>query len=172
MGGPQSPALVENTVIAQLAAQDQKAHSYVDSFPQGADSAAKAQWIGGLDQVAWGYQQFGQVADWLQRQGLPQAGQRLSATLTNLSQARNMYIEMYASTLQAENVRAGIWRQAVQFGSAQISQANDYQNAVANNWVQDMFDINENRCYGCHRIIGAPGGGYCHDCARNRGWVL
>jgi hypothetical protein len=49
--------------------------------------------------------------------------------------------------------------------------ADAYQNVVAQNWVQGMFDVNENRCHDCHRIIGLPGGGYCYDCARRRGWV-
>lgn len=130
-----------------------------------------ANWIGGLGQLEWGYQRFRPVCAWLEQQGLPQARQRLDARVSNLAQARNIYIGMYNDKVRVENTQAGIWQNAVQFGTSQVMAANAHQNAVAQNWVQGMFDVNENRCYDCHRIIGLPGGGYCYDCARRRGWV-
>jgi hypothetical protein len=167
----QPPAAVEASVLVSLDSQDVAANTYVNTFPVGAASAAMANWIGGLGQVEWGYQRFRPVCGWLEQQGLPRARQRLDTTVSNLARARDIYVGMYNDRVRVENTQAGILQDAVRFGTSQVMAANAHQNAVAQNWVQGMFDVNEKRCYDCHRIIGLPGGGYCYDCARRRGWV-
>ena len=78
---------------------------------------------------------------------------------------------MYNDKLRLENTQAGIRQNAIKFGASQVMAANNHQNAVAQNWVQGIFDVNEKRCYDCHKIIGVTGGGYCYDYSRRRGWV-
>jgi hypothetical protein len=171
MNDSQSPAGMEAAVLAALDRHDAALNNYVHTFPLGASSSAMANWIGGLGPVEWGYQQLRPVCGWLEHQGLPGARRRLDAGLSNLAQARNIYIEMYNDRVQVENTQADIWRDAIRFGTIQTMAANSYQNAAAQQWLQDMFDVNEHRCFDCHTIIGTPGGGYCYKCARSRGWV-
>jgi hypothetical protein len=171
MNDSQSPAGVEASVLAALDRHDAAVNSYVNTFPLGASSSAMANWIGGLGPVEWGYQQFRPVCGWLEQQGLPKARWRLDAALSKLAQARNIYIEMYNDRVRVENTQAGIWRDAIQFGTIQTMAANSYQNVAAREWLQGMFDVNEHRCFDCHTIIGTPGGGYCYKCARSHGWV-
>jgi len=172
MTNPQSPEAVEKSALAAIASQDAQAHAYIESFPVGAHSSAMAQWINGLAQVEWGYRQYSPTATWLQQQGRPQVWQRLDATLRDLAQARDTYIATYNDTLQTENKIAGIWQNAYQFRTQQMIAAADYQRAVSQQQVQQWLDVNEQRCFDCHRYIGIAGGGHCYDCARRRGWVL
>src|SRR5713226_6070580 len=132
----QPPAAVEASVLAALDSQDAAANTYVNTFPVGTASSAMANWIGGLSQVEWGYQQCQPVCGWLEQQGLPRARQRLDATLSNLAQARNLYIGMYNDKIRMENTQAGILQDAVRFGTSQVMAADAYQNVVAQNWVQ------------------------------------
>jgi hypothetical protein len=167
----QPPAAVEASVMVSLDSQDAAARAYFNTFPVGAASSAMANWIGGLGQVEWGYQRLRPACGWLEQQGWPRARQRLDASVGNLARNRDIYVGMYNDRVRVESTQAGIWQDAVRFGTSQVMAANAHQNAVAQNWVQGMFDVNEKRCYDCHRIIGLPGGGYCYDCARRRGWV-
>jgi hypothetical protein len=167
----QSPADAEASLLAEINRQDAAANTYLNTFPFGAPSSAIAVFINGLGPVEFGYQRLRPACAWLEQQGRPAARQRLDNALNWLAGQRATYVQMYNDKVQAENRQAGIWQQAVQFGTSQVMAANNYQNAVANRWVQDMFDVNENRCYDCHQIIGVPGGGYCYNCARARGWV-
>ena len=167
----QPPAVVEASLLAGMDRQDAIKENYLNSFPLGSASSTMATWIQGLDQGIWTYQQLRPMCGWLEQQGLPHARQRLETTLGNLARARDIYIGMYNDKLRLESTQAGIWQNAVQFNTSQMMAANNYQNAVGQNWVQGMFDVNEKRCYDCHKIIGVTGGGYCYDCARRHGWV-
>lgn len=167
----QPPAVAQASLLAEMNRQDAAALAYLNSFPLGAPASAIAVWINGLGPVEWGYQQLQPACARLEQQGWPAARQRLDSALSWLAGQRSTYVQMYNDKVQVETRQAGIWQQAVQFGTSQVMAATNHANAVANNWVQDMFDVNENRCYDCHRIIGVPGGGYCYNCARNRGWV-
>jgi len=165
------PAAVEQAVLTALNTEAQQIHIYLQTCPVGAPPAVMGRWINGLDQFVWNFQALAPLADWLRRQGLPQAGQRLAFLLRDLSSARDTYIQMYQGMVQTQMTFADIWRDAHNFATANVLAATRYSNAVFAKWQQDMFDITENRCYDCHRFINIPGGGYCLDCARRRGLI-
>jgi hypothetical protein len=171
MPGPQPPASVERATLAGLEATAQQALNYVKGCPLGAPPGVMIGWITNLDQYAWAFQQFAPVADWLKRQGFPEAQRRLSVTLRDLSNARSIYVQMYQGMLKTPVVIDKIWKDANNVAAANVLASTNYSNAVFAKWQQDMFDIMEQRCYDCKRIIGIPAGGYCWECARKRGWV-
>jgi hypothetical protein len=74
MGSPQSPAAVQNNVMATLGTLQAQMASYTNTFPQGwgVPSASIAQWIDGFSQKLWQFQQYIPVGEWLKAQGLPQ----------------------------------------------------------------------------------------------------
>jgi hypothetical protein len=173
MGNPQPPTAVQDSAMAALGTLETQMRSYINTFPEGwgVTSASIAQWIDGFSQRLWQFQQYVPVGEWLKAQDLPQVTQWLDAAIRDLRQAQNVYIETYQNTVTEENKRLGIWQEAGRFAADQIQQATAYQNAVFNRSMQGLFDVNEENCFDCHRYIGIPGGGYCYDCARARGWV-
>ncbi len=128
-------------------------------------------WINGLDGHAWYYQQMAPLANWLERQSLPQTAQLLNFTLRDLNNARSTYAQMYQNMLNTEIAIAQIWGAASSFAATNVLAATRYSNAVFERWQQGMFDVMEKNCYDCHTFINVPGGGYCYDCARRRGLV-
>jgi len=169
---PQSPvAAVQASLFARMDSQDTATSNYVNSFPLGSSSSVQAEWINGLSAEIAAYLRFQQECQWLQRQGLPQAQQRLEAKVTDLDNAFNIYMETYSDTLNAERERGVIVQEAVQFGTVQALMANAYQVAAANGWVTGLEDINENRCLYCHQRPQLPGYPYCLECARELGLV-
>jgi hypothetical protein len=168
-----SPEIVQNNVLATLNGQDQRWRAYANTFPTGygVPSGAMGQWLNGLPAVVWPIEQLRPLAGWLWQQGYPAALQQLNTRLQEIYKARDVYISMYNNQVQHEANLAGIMRGAVAFNTNQIMAATNRQNVVFQNWLTDMFDINENRCRDCHNGIGIPGGGYCYACAKRRGWV-
>jgi hypothetical protein len=172
MSSPPSPAAVEASVLAAMDSQDVAARNYTSSFPLGTTSAQMATWINGLSGVVAQYVRFQPECQWLWQQGSPTALQRLDATLTDLSNAFNIYVQTYTDTLNAERTRGLIVQDAAQFATFQQLVANAYQVAVANQWVTDINDLNENLCFDCHIRPQLPGYEYCYECARARGLVV
>ena len=168
-----SPEIVQNDLMQRMNNLDHQWRAYANVFPAGfgVSSIAMAHWIDGTPALLWQYEQLRAAAGWLWQKGYPQAVQHLNARLQDLNQARNVYIETYNNTVQHENIRAGIMRGAINYARNEMTAATNRQNVVFQKWLVDMFDINENRCRDCHRGIGIPGGGYCYDCAKRRGWV-
>jgi hypothetical protein len=173
MGSPQSPAAVQSNTMATLGTLEAQMRTYVNTLPQGwgVASGSIAQWIDGFSQRLWQFQQYVPVGEWLKAQGLPQAAQWLDATIGDLTQARNQYVQLYQNTVREEIQRLGTWQDAGRFATDQVQQATAYRNAVFTRSMQGLFDVNEENCFDCHRYIGVVGGGYCYDCARARGWV-
>lgn len=75
---------------------------------------------------------------------------------------------MYQNTVTIQSRWPQIWTDATRFSINSISQSVQYRDFVFQKWMQGYFDVNENRCFDCHRLIGVPGGGYCLCCARRR----
>ena len=171
MPTPQSPARVEQAALAALNAHNQQTLNYVQTCPVGSSPQIMIAWLNRLDVYVWYYQQIAPVANWLERQGLPQTAQLLNSTLRDLNNARSIYAQMYQNMLQTQVAIAQIWNAANNFAAANILAATRYSNAVFERWQQGMFDVMEERCYDCHRFINIPGGGYCYDCAVRRGLV-
>ncbi|GEM_PF-6287355 len=171
MATPQSPAVTQQRTLAAIEAVKAKIDAYLPSCPVGHSPQEMGQWINGLDQYVWEFQQLAPVSNMLTRQGMPHAEQRLTALLNDLSSARNVYLQMYQGMIQTNQGFANIWSNANTFATANILAATNYSQAVFQRAQQGYFDVTEQNCYDCHRYVGIPGGGYCYDCARRRGWV-
>ena len=157
-------------MLGYLDRHDADTDNYLDTWPGSAASPVMAEWLQRLDQGIWLYQQTWPLCGWLEQRGLPRARERVETTLGHLARMRNIRIGAYNDKVRLENMYAGLRQNAVQF-NMQMMAASSHQTAVTQTWVQHGFDIDEKRCYGCHKIIGVTGGGYCYDCARSRGWV-
>src|ERR1700730_5202527 len=68
MSNPQSPAAVEERVLAALDAETQQKSKYLHTCPVGRTPAVMLGWINGYDRFARDLQRFAPVADWLTRQ--------------------------------------------------------------------------------------------------------
>lgn len=165
--------LIQNDVANRMNNLQQQWGAYAGAFPSGfgVPSTAMAQWINGTPALLWQFEQLRPITAWLWQQGFPDVNQRLTALLQDLYQARNVYIDIYNGTVQHENTRMGIMQGAVNYANSEMMAETNRQTAVFQDWLEGMFDITENRCRDCHRSIGIPGGGYCYDCAKHRGWV-
>ena len=140
----------------------------MDRPPIGRSAAEIGAWVKGLDDYFWRLLQLNAGAEWLSRQGLPAASNYLQALTRDFVGAREKFQEMYQSTVAIQSQWPGIWRDAAQFTLNTIGQVIQYRDTVFQKWLQSWFDVNENRCFDCHRLIGIPGGGYCLECARRR----
>jgi hypothetical protein len=92
----------------------------------------------------------------------------LEAIIRDLAGAREQYVAMYHSTIAIQSKWPAIWDDAQNFTTKTIQDVTQYRSAVFQQWIQGYFDVNEDRCYDCHRLIGIPGGGYCIECAHRR----
>ncbi|HLY30805.1 MAG TPA: hypothetical protein VKQ36_07235 [Ktedonobacterales bacterium] len=171
MATPQSLTTTQQQTLAAIESVKGRIEAYLPSCPVGSAAPVMSQWINGLDQYVWEFQQVAPMASWLSRQGLPQAEQRLTTLLNDLRSARTVYLQMYQGMLQTQQSFAAIWNDANTFATANILAATNYSNAVFQRWQQGYFDVTEQNCYDCHRYVGVPGGCYCYDCARRRGLV-
>ena len=168
MPEPQLPANAEQSVFAAIKAEEQSIHAYLATCPIGGSASAIGNWVKGLDDYFWRLLQLNPAAERLRLQGLPAAEEYLEAMSRDFAGARQKYVEMYHSTVAIQSRWPGIWQSAAQFTLDTISEVIQYRTAVFQNWLQGYFDVNENRCFDCHRPIGVPGGGYCFDCALRR----
>lgn len=162
---------VEQSLLVRIESEKQNVFRYLQTCPLGAHASVMEPWIGGLDGFAWSFQQMAPVADWLARQGLPQAEQFLNTLFQDLSTARQQYIAMYQGMIQTQTNLAAIWQDSVNFATRNILAATRYSNAVFQRWQTDYFDVTEERCFACHQVIGVPGGGYHYECARRLGLI-
>jgi hypothetical protein len=168
MSSPQPPLTVQQTTLAAIDAEVARILAYLNACPVGSAAAAIGQWLTGLDDFVWRLEQLTPATLWLVQQGLPAAGQRLETVTRDLAGARQKYLEMYQSTVAIQSQWPAIWADAEKFTIASISHATQYRQAVFDRWLQGYFDVTEERCFDCHRLIGISGGGYCLDCARRR----
>ncbi len=168
---PPSPAVVEQAVLNAMNAKSQQILNYLSTYPGNTNPQLLSQWIGGLDQLVWELQSFAPQVAWLQNRGFLQAAQRLNTALRDMQTAREQYVAMFQSGLQMQSNTWRMWQDANTYATANILAATNYSNAVFERNTQDMFDVMENRCYDCQRLINVPGGGYCLNCARQRGLV-
>jgi len=171
MSSAQPPLAVQQTTLAAIEAEVARIFAYQEACPVGGTADAIGRWFTGLDDFAWRLEQLTPAAVWLAQQGLPAAGQRLEVVTRDLGGARQTYLEMYQSTAAMESRCVAIWADAERFTLATIARVTQYRQAVFNAWLQRNFDINEDRCFDCHQLIGIPGGGYCFNCARRRGLI-
>jgi hypothetical protein len=168
MSSPQPPLTVQQATLAAIDAEAARILEYLNTCPVGGAADVIGQWFTRLDDFAWRLEQVSPTALWLVQQGLPAAGQRLEAVTRDFASARQTYLEMYQSTVATQLKCSAIWADAVNFTTATISHVTQYRQAVFDRWLQGYFDVNEQRCFDCHRLIAIPGGGYCLDCARLR----
>jgi hypothetical protein len=168
MPSPQPPLTVQQATLAAIEAEVARIFAYLNACPVGGAAVAIGQWFTGLDDFVWRLEQLTPTALWLVQQGFPAAGQRLGTVTRDLAGARQKYREMYQSTVAIQSKWPAIWADAENFAIASISRATQYRQAVFDRWLQGYFDVTEEHCFDCHRLIGIPGGGYCLDCARRR----
>ncbi|HXO42983.1 MAG TPA: hypothetical protein VN999_16150 [Thermoanaerobaculia bacterium] len=162
---------LQQKTLAAIDAEVTRLLAYCNACPVGAAADVIGQWFTGLDDFAWRLEQLTPSAVWLVQQGFPAAGQRLETVSRDLARARQTYLEMYQSVVAVQSRLSAIWAGVDSFSIATISHVTQYRQTVFARWLQGYFDVNEERCFDCHRLIGIPGGGYCLDCARRRGLV-
>lgn len=168
MPDSQLSAIAEQSLFAAIKAEEQSIHAYLATCPVGGWAATIGNWVKGLDDYFWRLLQLNPAAERLSAEGFPAAAQYLQAMTRDFAGAQQKYVEMYQSTVAIQSQWPGIWRNAAQFTLNTIAEVVQYRDAVFQQWMQGYFDIAENRCFDCHRLIGIPGGGYCLDCARRR----
>src|SRR5579862_7448206 len=87
MATPQSLTTTQQQTLAAIESVKGRIEAYLPSCPVGSAAPVMSQWINGLDQYVWEFQQVAPMASWLSRQGLPQAEQRLTTLLNDLRSA-------------------------------------------------------------------------------------
>ncbi len=159
---PSSFARPEPNILNAIEAKCQQITAYTQACPLNPTQ----QWLNGLDQLIAELRAFAPQAALLNSQGHPQAQQRLNAELADVQTARTTYAEMVQSVIQTQWETWRIGRDANTYATNTIIEATNYSNATFARSQQGYFDVMENRCYNCHRLINITGGGYCWECAQ------
>jgi hypothetical protein len=106
MSDQQSPAAVEQTLLAELQRKNQQLLDYIRSLPGNRPLSPEevANVLSSVDQHEQTLNSFVPQANWLNSQGFPQLAQRLDFSLHDLRNARNMYYQMYRKGLNERHL--------------------------------------------------------------------
>ena len=158
----------EPKLLAALDTETAAIAAYIQTFPQAADASTFGKWLARLDDFAWRLIQFTPLADSLERDGRPEAKQKLLAATYGLGTARQKYIESRENPDPKYSPSLSTWTPQNEWVPEMTELNSRYQRAVAKAWSERSFNIDRHSCYACRMDIGVPGGGYCRDCARRR----
>lgn len=159
--------VVEQSLLSAIRERGQHILTYLPTIQMNPSPA----WLNGLDTLINELQALLPQALSLQAQGRPQALQLLQAALADTRQARIISAQTIQNQIQTDWNCWRIQQDANRYVTDTILEANQNARASSERSLQNWFDVTENRCYRCHRLIDIPGGGYCVDCARQLGWI-